>query len=194
MGDRAEKSKLAQVGMSIQLARLISWLYRRTWMFVAKRRFRSCGNNVVFFPGDTFSWATISIGTDVFIGPEAIFSASESGILIGNKVMFGPRVMVMGGDHNISEVGEYMFDVKIKRASNDLPICVEDDVWVGAGAIILKGVTIGHGSVVAAGSVVTKSVAPYSIVGGNPAKLLRYRFAEQEMTEHIELMHRRGDL
>jgi acetyltransferase-like isoleucine patch superfamily enzyme len=55
------------------------------------------------------------------------------------------------------------------------PIIIEDDVWIGACAIILKGVTIGEGAIVAAGSVVTKNVEPYSLVGGNPAKLIKYR-------------------
>ena len=56
------------------------------------------------------------------------------------------------------------------------PVVIEDDVWVGANVTILKGVTIGHGSVVAAGAVVTKSCPPYSIIGGVPAKVLRRRF------------------
>ena len=55
------------------------------------------------------------------------------------------------------------------------PIVIEDDVWIGARVIILKGVTIGKGSIIGAGSVVTKDVEPYSIVGGNPAKLIRKR-------------------
>ena len=60
----------------------------------------------------------------------------------------------------------------------DQPVVIEDDVWVGANVTILKGVTIGHGSVVAAGAVVTKSCPPYSIIGGVPAKVLRKRFEE----------------
>ena len=59
------------------------------------------------------------------------------------------------------------------------PIVLEDDVWIGQDSIILSGVTIGRGSVIAAGSVVTKSVEPYSIVGGNPARLIRYRFDDE---------------
>lgn len=54
-------------------------------------------------------------------------------------------------------------------------IIIDDDVWIGAGAIILTGVTIGKGSVIAAGSIVTKDVEPYTIVGGNPAKLIKKR-------------------
>ena len=60
---------------------------------------------------------------------------------------------------------------------------IRNDVWIGHGAIILPGLTVGNGSVIAAGSVVTKDVAPYSIVAGNPAKSIRNRFPESIWTE-----------
>ena len=60
------------------------------------------------------------------------------------------------------------------------PVDIEDDVWIGFNAIILKGVTIGRGAVVAAGSVVTKNVAPFTVVGGNPARLIRSTKHEQK--------------
>ena len=70
----------------------------------------------------------------------------------------------------------------------DQPVVIEDDVWCGANVTILKGVTIGHGSVVAAGAVVTKSFPPYSIIGGIPAKLLKMRFTEEEIMEHERML------
>ena len=63
-----------------------------------------------------------------------------------------------------------------KLPENDLDVVFEGDNWIGASAIILKGVTIGKGSVIAAGSVVTKSIEPYTIVGGVPAKTIKKRF------------------
>ena len=67
---------------------------------------------------------------------------------------------------------------------------IGDDVWIGHGAIILHGVNIGDGASVAAGSVVTKDVAPYTIVGGVPAKLIRYRFDENQIKLHQEMLNR----
>ena len=61
---------------------------------------------------------------------------------------------------------------------------IEDDVWCGANVTILKGVTIGRGSIVAAGAVVTHSFPPYSVIGGVPAKLLKMRFTPEEIVEH----------
>ena len=82
--------------------------------------------------------------------------------------MFGPNCSIITGDHRIDIVGKYMSEVTVaeKLPENDLPVTIEGDNWIGANAIILKGVTVGTGSVVAAGSVVIHNVPPYSIVGG----------------------------
>jgi acetyltransferase-like isoleucine patch superfamily enzyme len=65
---------------------------------------------------------------------------------------------------------------------------VEDDVWIGHGAIIVAGVTIGTGSIVAAGSVVTRDVPPFSIVGGNPARVIKMRFSQEDLVEHKKML------
>lgn len=106
--------------------------------------------------------------------------------------MFGPNVMLIGGDHNSGVIGSYMYDVREKRPGDDLPIVIRDDVWVGAGAIILKGVTVGEGAIIAAGSVVTRDVDDYSVVGGIPARLLKMRFSPQEVREHKALLAKEG--
>ena len=161
---------------------------RRVKMHIYKSAFQKVGRKVVFDPYDSFSYSTISIGNEVFIGSGAKFSASASSIKIGNKVMFGPNVTMMGGDHNTSEIGSYMYDITKKLLENDSPIIIEDDCWIGAGVIILKGVTISSGTIVAAGAVVTESTLPYSIVGGCPAKLIKMRFEEEELGRHIKIL------
>ena len=157
-------------------------------MIVYKSAFKNAGKNVVFDPYDKFSYSTISIGDDVFIGPGAKFSASVSSIQIGNKVMFGPNVTMMGGDHNTTEIGRFMYDVHDKLPENDSPIVIEDDCWIGTGAIILKGVTLSTGTIVAAGAVVTRSTLPHSIVAGSPASLIKMRFDGAELDRHIKLL------
>lgn len=153
-------------------------------MILLKPLFRRTGTNFIFDPNSIFSYSTIEVGNDVYIGPGAILTASESSITIGNKVMFGPNVTIMGGDHNTSRVGEYMFDVKEKLPENDLPVTINDDVWLGTGCIILKGITIGQGAIVAAGALVISDVPEYSIVGGIPAKVLKMRFSNDELRAH----------
>ena len=148
---------------------LVVRVARRLRVILSRPRFLRCGSNVLFDPNDSFNYSSIEIGDDVFIGSGALFHASESRITIGSKVMFGPGVAILGGDHNVSQIGRFMFDVTDKLPGNDRPVVIEDDVWIGARAIILKGVTIGENSVVAAGAVVTKSVPANVVVAGNPA-------------------------
>ena len=76
-----------------------------------------------------------------------------------------------------------------KLPENDAPVTIEDDVWAGCNVTILKGVTIGRGSVIAAGAVVTKSCPPYSKIGGVPAKILKFRFTVDEVIEHEKALY-----
>jgi maltose O-acetyltransferase len=105
-------------------------------------------------------------------------------------VLFGPEVVVVAGNHNTVVVGRFMADVLEKRPEDDIGIVIEDDVWVGSRAILTDGVTIGRGSIIGAGSVVTKSVPPYSIVAGVPAKVIRYRWDLETALRHEALLYK----
>lgn len=104
--------------------------------------------------------------------------------------MIGHNITNLGGNHRFDIVGKFMIDIKEndKLPENDQDVIIEDDVWVGCNVTLLKGVTIGRGSVIAAGAVVTKSCLPYSIIGGNPAKLIKMRFTEESIVEHERLL------
>lgn len=167
-------------------------LRQRMLCILFRSLFKKHGRRFIFSPNDIFSYGTISVGDDVYIGPGACFMASNTTLTIGSKVMFGPNVTIMGGDHNVSLIGKFMYDVKIKRPEDDLPVVIEDDVWVGCNSTILKGVKIGRGSIVAAGSVVTKSIPPYSIAAGVPAKIIKFRWSIEEILEHESLLYTVG--
>lgn len=134
------------------------------------------GNNLLIGGGTLISPTMfISMGNNVFIGRNSSVTTSRSGkspIVIGNDVMLAERVQVIGGNHAFDRT-----DIPINKQGEGKQgaIIIEDDVWVGASAIILTGITIGKGSVIAAGAIVTKDIAPYSIVAGNPAKLIGSR-------------------
>lgn len=167
--------------------------YGRLSMYILRPLFKTHGKNFKFDPFGSYTFKTISIGNDVFIGKGANLSASRSSITIGNKVMFGPNVTIRGGDHNTSMLGRFMFDVKEKRPEDDKPVIIEDDVWIGACATILKGVRLGRGSIVAAGALVINDVPPYSIVGGIPARVIKFRWSVADIMEHEKLLYASTD-
>lgn len=109
----------------------------------------------------------IRIGTGTFLNVETSFAVNYDPVDIGARVQIGPRVSFETLGHNLVYVPGK------GRGRTSAPIVVEDEVWVGAGAIILGGVTIGRGAVVAAGAVVTKDVPPYTLVGGVPARAIK---------------------
>lgn len=117
----------------------------------------------------------ISIGQGVWINRGCEFYGSmlagNAQITIGDHCALGPRVRVLSATHNYRQL-----DLPDEAAS----VCIGHHVWIGAGATILPGVTVGDGAIVAAGSVVTKDVAPFSIVAGNPARFLKVRELDDE--------------
>lgn len=164
---------------------LVRGCTNRFLSFFYKKLMRSCGSNVRFSAlTSDFTYRNLTIGNDVYIGPHALFLCTESQIFIGSKVLFGPHVTIIGGDHRVTDVGRYIYDVLDKHPEDDLDIHIEDDVWIATNVTILKGVTVGRGAVVAAGALVVKDVPPYAIVGGVPAKVLKYRFTPEQIQEH----------
>lgn len=157
---------------------------------IYKYRFSETGKNISFDPFGIYSYKNISVGNNANLGYRPILIASRSKIRIGNNVMFGPEVTIRGGNHRIDILGRYMIDIKEgeKRPEDDPGVVIEDDVWIGTRAIILAGIVVGRGAVVSAGAVVTKSVPRYAIVGGNPAKLIRMRWSDNEIAEHERLL------
>lgn len=145
-----------------------------------------CGRGVYLRPmhSDLKGLSNLSIGDGSSIPKGSVFYCTGAPLSIGKKVIFGPRPTIITGNHRIDVVGKYIMDISEKLPENDMPVVIEDDVWVGANVTILKGVTIGRGSVVAAGAVVNRSFPPYSIIGGVPARLLKVRFNPEQIAEH----------
>ncbi|MBN1430539.1 MAG: acyltransferase, partial [Anaerolineae bacterium] len=131
----------------------------------------------------------IIIGNDVGIGRNCVFLCD---IRIGNKVLIAPYVdFVNSDDHCFNEVGKAIFD---SGRGDKYKIEIEDDVWIGIGSILLAPVHVGRGSIIAAGSVVTKDVPPYAIVSGVPAKVVKQRFSPEQIFEHESILIEAGEL
>jgi maltose O-acetyltransferase len=113
----------------------------------------------------------IEIGNRVYINHHVELLAEDAGITIGNYVIIGQHAILITDNHNYEDPEKLM----ILQGSTNKKIVVEDDVWIGSRVIILPGILIGKGSIIAAGAVVTKNVSPYSVMGGVPAKLIKMR-------------------
>ncbi len=112
----------------------------------------------------------LTIGDNVGIS-QYCFIGSRGPVVIGNDVQIGPRVTIYAENHNFDDS-----EVSIRsQGVNRHGITIQDDCWLGSGCTILDGVTLGHGCVVAAGAVVTKSFAPYSVIAGIPGRCIRQR-------------------
>lgn len=152
------------------------------------------GNNFHAGKGVTL-WAknNMTIGENFYIGRNSQIGCDT---IIGDYVIFGSYVSLVGRyDHHYQDIG-----MPIRMASQirdkdyswkglDSSITIGNDVWIGHRCILLSGITIGDGSIIAAGSVVTKDVEPYSIYAGVPAKKIRDRFDSKEnLDEHIKII------
>jgi len=128
-----------------------------------------CGKNLYIKPN------TVSIGNSVYFGNNCHLSAGN--ILIDDYVMLASYVSIIGGDHIYNQPGKTMINSK---RGEQKTVVIEKDVWVGHGAIIMHGVTLGEGCIISAGSIVLKDVQPYCIMAGHPAKKIKNRFESIE--------------
>lgn len=177
--------------MVAKLFLLLPYLVDKLESVFYRRCFCSCGKNVYLRPSssDFKGLENISVGNNVSIPKGATFYSTEARLIIKDNVIFGPHPTIITGDHRIDIVGISIIDSHDKLPENDADVTIEEDVWIGANVVILKGVTIGRGSVIAAGAVVNKSCPPYALVGGVPAKVLKYRFAIDEILRHEEVLY-----
>lgn len=133
----------------------------------------------------------VSIGNLCYGELNVMSSTQSSRLYMGHFCSIAENVMfVLNADHPLNHVTTYPMKAKLlgmPEATSKGDIIIGDDVWFGYGSIILSGVTIGRGAVVGAGAVVTKDVPPYAVVGGNPARILRFRFSEIVIAELMKI-------
>jgi acetyltransferase-like isoleucine patch superfamily enzyme len=139
-------------------------------------------------------YGEVSVGEWTY-GDPTILYLDDAELTIGRYCSFAERVTIMvGGEHHTEWVTTYPFSAWFDRAQRfpGYPltkgdVVIGNDVWIGYGSTILSGVTIGDGAVIAAHSLVTKDVESYAIVGGNPARHIRYRFSEDTIAALLRI-------
>lgn len=170
----------------------IEYCIDKFWSFFIKKTMGKCGKNVMIKPSTSIfkGLENIYIGDNVRIARYAVIYTTKARVFIGNKVGIAPYLKIITGNHQVTDIGHFMFDADTpKKPENDQDVVIEGDSWFGINVTILSGVTIGRGTVIAAGAVVNKSCPPYSIIGGVPAKVLKYRFTIEEALEHERILY-----
>lgn len=127
----------------------------------------------------------IYIYDKVGIGPHAFLSTLNAKIIFKGNTSVAEHLTIHTGNH-ARKVGTFVSDIteKDKPKGYDHDVIIEEDVWIGCNVTILEGVTIGRGATIAAGAVVNKNVPPYSIVGGVPAKVIKFYWTVEQILEH----------
>jgi virginiamycin A acetyltransferase len=150
-------------------------IFCKKWAKQNKHNFTTIGKNL-------FDQRKVSIGKGTY-GKLNIyqFDKTSGNLQLGMYCSIAPEVdFILDGEHAYNTLSTYPFKSrylnKYDETNTKGDIIVEDDVWIGIHAIILSGVHIGRGAIIAAGAVVTNDIPPYAIVGGVPAKLIKYRF------------------
>lgn len=169
----------------IPIVRSIIRNYKKVRFDKKWRKLNSHNNTVVgnrMFPMDV-----VSVGKSTYgmLNIQSFFSNSGEKLVIGNYVSIAPGALFMlGVNHQINTFTTFPLHTRLIAptpldAVSKGPLVIEDEVWIGTNAILFSGVTVGKGAIIAAGAIVTKDVPPYAIVGGNPAKIIKYRFSEE---------------
>lgn len=159
-------------------------------MFVKK--WRNTNSHNFTYPVNITNDSLIQIGKGTYGPIDVLISNSESSLIIGNYCSIAANVkFLLSGEHCLNNISTFPFKTYYMRGGLEAlskgNIVVDDDVWIGYGATILSGIHIGQGAVIAAGSIVTKDVPPYAIVGGNPAKIIKYRFSNEIIQELLKI-------
>lgn len=149
-------------------------------------------NGFARIPISTEIWSPhkdITIGDKVQFGPHCKIQCD---IEFGNSILIATGVAFVGKDDHITSIPERT--IWNSGRGDSFKTKVGNDVWIGHGAIIMGGVTIGDGAIVAAGSVVTKNVEPCTIVGGNPARFIKNRFStEEDKNRHLVFLNEKNN-
>ena len=154
--------------LPVSAHRITNWC-RGVRRCLCKHIIETCGDNINIEKGADFGDGSgIIIGNNSGLG---INCQVRGPLIIGDNVMMGPEVVILSTNHNFERT-----DIPMNQQGSSIkPVVIGNDVWIGQRVMIMPGVTVGDGCILAAGTIVTKDVPNYALVGGVPAKIIRYR-------------------
>lgn len=162
--------------------------------FLSRRKFGFLSNKVILTPPFYGDCRNIYIHDNVGIGPYAYLSTPNAKIIIKENCAIAEHLTIHTGNH-ARILGKFVTDINEdnKPKGYDKDVIIEKDVWVGSNVTILAGVIVGRGATIAAGAVVNKNVPPYSIVGGVPARVIKFNWTIDQIIEHEEILYPKSE-
>lgn len=178
------------------VGKTISLFVRAYYSYMNSTVRKKLGSDVVIqYPYHISGINNIICSGPVNIGINSILMSTRAKIIIKGHFVSGPHLTIITGDH-MPIIGRYIDTVTDNEKDSlditkeyDKDVVIEEDVWAGANVTILKGVVIGKGSIIAAGAVVTKSMPPYSIIGGVPSKVIKSRWTNEQINAHEKILY-----
>jgi len=165
-------------------------------LFYTHKRYPNMHKNAYMQLGNTIgNRFNLIMGENSTLNSDSIILNRRAKLIIGKNSGAATKLLVVTGNHmnivgmNLKQVTDDVKDAEDKNHEYDKDVIVEDDVWIGAGVTLLSGVRIGRGCEVGTCAVVRNSTPPYSIVIGNPAKVVGFRFTPEEIIEHEKVQY-----
>ena len=165
-------------------------LWSRNFGGLKRSQFGYIADSVILIPPLSGNMRNVFIYDNVGIGPHALLSTPNAKIIIKGNCAIAEHLTIHTGNH-ARVIGKFVTDITEanKPEGYDKDVIIEKDVWIGSNVTILAGVHIGRGATIAAGAVVNKDVPPYSIVGGVPAKVIKYYWTIEDIIQHEEKLY-----
>lgn len=171
------------------LGKIIRIVKTKKEMSAFREEWRKMNSHNMTYAENLFEADMVKVGVNTY-GPLQLvtFGSGNCKLTIGSYCSIAHGVkFLMGGEHSYKYVSTYPFRNNIMKVQGDTynkgDVVIADDVWIGEDTMFLSGVTVGQGAVIAAGSVVVKDIPPYAVVGGNPARVIKYRCSEERIAE-----------
>lgn len=178
---------------------LLGFVKRNIKLAILKKKWRKCNKHNFTRINSIVDFSVIKIGNNTYGTINVLSNGNNAKVLIGNYCSISDNVVfLINNDHPTDLISTYPFKKMLLKGDNEAiskgDIIIGDDVWIGFSSIILSGVSVGQGAIIAAGSVVTKDIPPYAIVGGVPARIIKYRFEPQTIESLCRIDYSKIDI